>query len=261
MVRMQLIFGLLICTMVGPAEAGGLKCDVDHVSLPYDVYDTVGKYQTSADFEMTLNTRTCEVNHVLTPQYACSFAIGLSHYSRGVRCGSSLSGSWMIRAADDPRSYFNTKGEGVTAVVPSSAELKKLYSHLDDDDAAKPVDKDNFPKNFTEVGEFIKIDNPDFVTNMQVVRYLTMHDELRVGISANAEVGCFKYQFGFIFTNDEIRGTSGEQKLATSEKDIASFVGSLRLEHVDEPLEKFKNYRTEILKQALLKKVIECTPH
>lgn len=208
---------------------------------------------------MVLDQRTCDVKHVWTPHVACELLVGTSHGSLGLSCGRSFDASWRVRAANDDRSYFDTRGEGAHAVVPRLADLKRTYAHLGDDDAAKPVYKDDFPREFTFLGQLLPVENPDFKASVQSLRYRTMDGEERLAVSADAAVGCLKYQFGVILRRFE--PSDADRLLGDTQKDMASFLGDLRLEPVDDPVARLKDIKPVLTKDKILEPVTMCIRH
>lgn len=250
---------VVLCCVAACASApaaAATSCDLQHVSFPFDVYDDGQRWIGTHDFEMVLSRNTCGVRHLVTPHVACDLTIGTSHGSLGFGCGSALHGSWRVRHAGDRRSYFDTVGAGSHAVAPSPGQLKKIYDHLDDDDAAKPIYRDDFPARFTSIGRRISVTNPDFQTFLQLLRYRTMAGEDRLAYSADAVIGCVAYQFGIILRpprHGDVHATPQD-----TERDLSTFLADLRLEPVDDPLSTLRPLHTSLTKDALLAPVLAC---
>ena len=247
--------GFLAAWAAAPAVAAS-SCDVQNVSFPFDIYDDAHRWIGTRDFEMVLSRDSCEVRRLVTPRFACDLQIGTSHGSSGFQCGSALQGAWRVRHAGDGRSYFDTIGDGRHAVVPSSGQLRKIYDHLDDDDAAKPIYKDDFPARFTFIGRRTSVNNPDLQASLQPLRYRTMAGEDRLAYSADAVVGCVTYQFGIILKPP--RQGDAQAAAQDTERDLSTFLGDLRLEPVDDPTVKLRPLHTPLMKDALLAPILAC---
>lgn len=250
---------MLACSVPSAVAAKPAACDLKRVPFVYDTFDEAHRWTGSRDFEMLLDPRTCDVKHVRTPDLACELMVGTSHGSLGLSCGRSFTASWRVRDAGDDRSYFDTEGEGASAVVPRSADLKRAYAHLDDDDAAKPVHKDDFPREYTFFGQRTHVQNPDFKASVQSLKYRTMDGEERLAVSADAVVGCVKYQFGVILRRFE--PSEADRLLDGAQKDMVSFLGDLRLEPVDDAVERLKNLKPVLVKEKVLEPITTCVRH
>jgi hypothetical protein len=223
-------------------------CNILNIYFPYKAGNG------ALDFEMILYLDSCQVDHLWTPDFDCEFVYGASHGSTGVICQRELSLNWRVLPSADMHSYFETVGEGRKAVVPSFANLKNKYKHLNGDDAAKSIYADDFPRKFTFVGSIVRIDNPSFLASMQELHYETMKGEDRWGISADAVVGCIKYQFGYIYNPAH----PGDHRFEDLERDVASFLKDLRLERVDDPIERLQELQPVFDRDHLLQPIKEC---
>ena len=129
-----------------------------------------------------------------------------------------------------------------------------IHAHLNDDNAAKQIYKEDLPKGFTSIGQETPVRNPDFHALMKSSRYRTLAGEDRLGISADAVVGCLEYNLGVIV--DPLRaGGDTDRPFRDKERDVASFLGDRRLEQVDDAVRKL---HTPFDHDQLLKPIAAC---
>jgi hypothetical protein len=173
-----------------------------------------------------LDPSACVAKRINTPTFSCSITVGYQHGAAFLRCENSFSGTWITRPTSDERSYFDTVGFGKTATVPNNKILKRAYDESRDTDSAQPVDSNDRPKDFVDVGPRIHIDNPDFDSFVQIIMYKSFRDKIEIAVTSEAALGCKKIQFATWAT---------QETLWTRIKDMASFVADLRAQNVQSP--------------------------
>jgi hypothetical protein len=245
-ISMLFLVLLLVTSSSAALYAAEDTCDLSTVIYAYKDLDQWLVEHLRSEVWLFSN-KTCEIKNISWPHYQCSITAGFQHGSQGFNCEKSLSGSWSLKNASDPHSYLGTVGSGHDARAPDLKTLKSEYAYLNDDDAAKPIYAEDFPKHFTEIGPKRHIDNPDFDASMQVIRYVTMAGEPRVAVTSEAIVGCKKLQF-----NVWVRHVDNKEKLESIVNDMATFLTDLHLEPIIDPIPKLQGgfNNSEALKQV-----------
>lgn len=173
----------------------------------------------------------CDVKRVVTPNYDCRIWVGVHHGYQGLRCGD-LNGQWGATGFGFQGAAVTTVGTNRKVKLPRHFQLRKTWlAPIDEEGLNKsyPIDMndyiDYYPRQFTAVGTKIDLENPEFGTATQTLRYVTMKGEQRVAVTGEANLDCLKLYF---YTWVE------PAKADMTERDMAAFLKDLRLETVAE---------------------------
>ena len=97
------------------------------------------------------------------------------------------------------------------------------------------------------------VENPDFKAVVQSLTYRTMAAEREAWVSGDAVVGSIKRQFGV--SPSRYQPSEAGQVVGSAREDIASFLGDLRAERADDPVERPKDLKTVFIKEQVLEPI------
>ena len=171
----------------------------------------------------------CDVKRVVTPNYDCRIWVGVHHGYQGLHCGD-LSGKWGAKGLGFQGAAVTTIGTNRRVKLPKHSQLRKTWlAPIDEEGLNKsyPIDMDDYidyyPRRFAAIGAKIDLENPEFRTATQTLRYVTMKGEQRVAVTGEAKLDCLRLYF---YTWVE------PLKANVTEQDMSAFLRDLRLEPV-----------------------------
>lgn len=175
---------------------------------------------------------TCNVQKVVTPDRDCSISIGVDHGYQGFSCSEDLEGQWGATGLGFQGASLSMTGTKRRVKLPEHAQLRKTWlAPIDQEGLTKsyPISLDDYidyyPRRFTGIGAKVALENPEFKTAAQTLRYTTMKGDKRVAVTGEAVLDCLSLYF-YAWVEPK--------KADVTEREMLAFLKNLRLAPVAE---------------------------
>jgi len=211
--------GLLVLVVACPVQATEQKCSIRAVGGE-DLWIVSGE----AD--------SCHVRKVATPNQNCRIWMEAYHGYRGFGCDDGFKGQWGAKDLGFQGASLSIVGTNRKVKLPEHSQLRKTWlAPIDEEGLTRsyPISMDEYidyyPRRFTGIGSKIDLENPEFKTATQTLRYVTMKGRKRTAVTGEASLDCLKLNF-YTWVDPE--------KSDVSERAMVALLKDLRLEPVTE---------------------------